>query len=205
MNAAKRTKRVALYVRVSTDHQSVKNQERELQAVAERHGWQVVATFKDQGISGAKGRDKRPGLDKLLQAVTRKEFDLVAAWSVDRLGRSLQDLLGVLQEMHSKGIDLYLHQQGLDTSTPSGRAMFQMMGVFAEFERAMIRERVMAGLARAKAEGTRLGRQPTVTNDAAKVRAIQSDRAAGKSLRTIAQEHGVGHTTVARICAEAAP
>jgi DNA invertase Pin-like site-specific DNA recombinase len=130
---------------------------------------------------------------------------MIAAWSVDRLGRSLTDLLGVLQELHAKDVDLYLHQQGLDTSTPSGRAMFQMMGVFAEFERAMIRERVMAGLARAKAEGTRLGRQPTVTNDAAKVRAIQSDRAAGKSLRTIAQEHGVGHTTVARICAEAAP
>ena len=129
---------------------------------------------------------------------------MVAAWSVDRLGRSLTDLLGVLQELHAKGVDLYLHQQGLDTSTPSGRAMFQMMGVFAEFERAMIRERVMAGLARAKAEGTRLGRQPTVTNDAAKVRAIQSARAAGKSLRTIAQKHGVGHTTVARICAEAA-
>ena len=111
----------------------------------------------------------------------------------------------MLQELHAKGVDLYLHQQGLDTSTPSGRAMFQMMGVFAEFERAMIRERVMAGLARAKAEGTRLGRQPTVTNDAAKVRAIRAARAAGKSLRTIAQKHGVGHTTVARICAEAAP
>jgi DNA invertase Pin-like site-specific DNA recombinase len=202
MNAAKRTKRVALYVRVSTDHQSVKNQERELQAVAERHGWQVVATFKDQGISGAKGRDKRPGLDKLLQAVTRKEFDLVAAWSVDRLGRSLQDLLGVLQEMHSKGIDLYLHQQGLDTSTPSGKAMFQMLGVFAEFERAIIHERVMAGLKRAKAEGTQLGRPATVANDTAKVRAIKSDHKAGKSLREIAKAHGVGHSTVARLTAE---
>ena len=141
---AKRIKRVALYVRVSTDHQSVKNQQIELQAVAERHNWQVVAVFKDQGISGAKGRDQRPGLDKLLQAVARKEFDLVAAWSVDRLGRSLIDLVGILQEFHAKGVDLYLHQQGLDTSTPSGRAMFQMLGVFAEFERSMIRERVMA-------------------------------------------------------------
>ena len=153
MNAAKRIKRVALYVRVSTDHQTIKNQERELEAVAERHGWQVVAVFKDQGISGAKGRDGRPGLDKLLQAVARKEFDLVAAWSVDRLGRSLLDLVQVLQELHGKGIDLYLHQQGIDTTTPSGKAMFQMMGVFAEFERSMIHERVMAGLARAKAEG----------------------------------------------------
>ena len=206
MNASRRPKRVAIYARVSTANgQTTKNQERELQDVAKRHGWQVVEVYRDKGISGAKGRDQRPGLDKLLAAVARKEVDMVAAWSVDRLGRSLTDLLGVLQELHAKGVDLYLHQQGLDTSTPSGRAMFQMMGVFAEFERAMIRERVMAGLARAKAEGTRLGRQPTVTNDAAKVRAIQSDRAAGKSLRTIAQEHGVGHTTVARICAEAAP
>ena len=154
---AKRNRRVALYVRVSTDQQTIKNQERELQAVAERHGWQVVAVFKDQGISGAKGRDGRPGLDKLLQAVARKEVNMVAAWSVDRLGRSLQDLVHILQELHAKGVDLFLHQQGLDTSTPSGRAMFQMLGVFAEFERAIIRERVMAGLARAKAEGTRLG------------------------------------------------
>jgi DNA invertase Pin-like site-specific DNA recombinase len=104
MNAAKRTKRVALYVRVSTDHQTIKHQERELEAVAERHGWTVVAIFKDQGISGAKGRDERPGLDKLLQAVARKEFDLVAAWSVDRIGRSLVDLVGTLQELHAKHV-----------------------------------------------------------------------------------------------------
>ena len=202
MNAAKRTKRVALYVRVSTDHQTIKNQERELQAVAERHGWSVVAVFKDQGISGAKGRDKRPGLDKLMQAVSRKEFDLVAAWSVDRLGRSLLDLVQVLQELHGKGIDLYLHQQGIDTTTPSGKAMFQMMGVFAEFERSIIRERVMAGLKRARAEGIQLGRRPTVANDAAKVRAIRSDHKAGKSLREIAKLHGVGHSTVARLTAK---
>ena len=134
---------------MSTDHQSVRNQEIELQAVAERHGWTVVAVYRDQGISGAKGREKRPGLDKLLQAVARKEFDMVAAWSVDRLGRSLIDLVGILQEFHAKHVDLYLHQQGIDTTTPSGKAMFQMLGVFAEFESAMIRERVMAGLARA--------------------------------------------------------
>ena len=148
MNASRRPKRVAIYARVSTANgQTTKNQERELQDVAERHGWQVVEVYRDKGISGAKGRDQRPGLDKLLAAVASKEVDMVAAWSVDRLGRSLTDLLGVLQELHAKGVDLYLHQQGLDTSTPSGRAMFQMMGVFAEFERAMIRERVMAGLA----------------------------------------------------------
>ena len=195
----KRHKRVALYVRVSTDHQSVRNQEIELQAVAERHGWTVVTVFKDQGISGAKGRDQRPGFDKLLKAVARREFDMVAAWSVDRLGRSLIDLVGVLQELHAKHVDLYLHQQGIDTTTPSGKAMFQMMGVFAEFERSMIRERVMAGLARARAEGKQLGRPATVADDTAKVRTIRAARAAGKSIRTIAREEGVGIGTVSRL------
>ena len=196
---AKRIKRVALYVRVSTDHQSVKNQEIELQVVAERHGWQVVNVYRDQGVSGAKGRDKRPGLDKLLQAVARKEFDLVAAWSVDRLGRSLIDLVGILQEFHAKRVDLYLHQQGIDTTTPAGKAMFQMMGVFAEFERSMIHERVMAGLARARAEGTQLGRPAKVAGNAAMVKALRAARAAGKSIRVIAREQGVGIGTVSRL------
>ena len=109
-------------------------------AVAERHGWAVVHVFEDAGISGAKSRKDRPALDALLKAVARREIDMVAAWSVDRLGRSLTDLLDLLRDLHAKDVDLFLHQQGLDTSTPSGRAMFQMMGVFAEFERAMIRD-----------------------------------------------------------------
>jgi DNA invertase Pin-like site-specific DNA recombinase len=165
MNAAKRTKRVGLYVRTSTDHQTIKNQERELEAVAERHGWAVVTVYRDQGISGAKGKEARPGLAKLMQAVARKEIDMVAAWSVDRLGRSLQDLIGLLQDFHAKGVDLYLHTQGLDTSTPSGRAMYQMLGVFSEFEKAIIHERVMAGLARARAEGTQLGRPAKIAGN----------------------------------------
>ena len=195
----KRHKRVALYVRVSTDHQSVRNQEIELQAVAERHGWTVVTVFKDHGISGAKGRDQRPGFDKLLKAVARREFDMVAAWSVDRLGRSLIDLVGILQEFHAKHVDLYLHQQGIDTTTPAGKAMFQMMGVFAEFERSMIHERVMVGLARARAEGTQLGRPAKVAGNAAKVQTIRAARAAGKSIRAIAREQRVGIGTVSRL------
>jgi len=135
-------KRVAFYHRVSTNGQTTANQRRELQAVAKRHGWHVVEVFEDNGISsGAKDRDQRPGLDALLKAVARREFDMVAAWSVDRLGRSLKNLVEVLGELHAKGVDLYLHQQGLDASTPSGRAMFQMMGVFAEFERPRARAR----------------------------------------------------------------
>jgi DNA invertase Pin-like site-specific DNA recombinase len=151
-------KRVALYLRVSTGEQTLENQRRELREAAERHGWRVVTEYNDAGISGAKGRDKRPGLDALCKAITRREIDLVATWSVDRLGRSLQHLVAFLGELHASGCDLYLHRQGLDTSTPAGRALFGMMGVFAEFERAMIAERTKAGMARAKAAGKRIGR-----------------------------------------------
>src|SRR4051794_32185243 len=154
----KAPKRVALYLRVSTGGQTIENQRRELQAVAERHGWTIAAVFKDEGVSGTKGRDKRPGFDQLCRGIARKDFDQVAAWSVDRLGRSLQDLVGFLGELHAKAVDLYLHQQGIDTSTPAGKAMFQMLGVFAEFERAIIVERVKAGLSRARSQGKRLGR-----------------------------------------------
>ena len=157
MTKTKQPRRVALYARVSTDKQSTANQLRELHAAAERLRWEVAGEFIDHGISGSKGRKDRPKLDALLKGVARKEFDVVAAWSVDRLGRSLVDLLGLLQELHSTGVDLYLHQQGINTTTPAGKALFQMMGVFAEFEREMIRERVMAGLARAKAHGTKSG------------------------------------------------
>jgi len=152
-------KRVALYLRVSTNngHQTTENQLRELTAIAKAAGWQVVATFEDK-ISGAKGRDKRPGLDALMKAATKREFDMVAAWSVDRLGRSLQHLVQLFAEFQSLGVDLYLHQQHVDSSTPSGRALLQMSGVFAEFERAILLERIGAGLARAKAQGKQLGR-----------------------------------------------
>jgi DNA invertase Pin-like site-specific DNA recombinase len=198
---AKRAKRVALYVRVSTSEQTTRNQRRELKAVAERHGWQVMNIFEDAGISGAKGRDRRPGLDALMKAVARREIDMVAAWSVDRLGRSLTDLLDVLKDLHAKGVDLFLHQQGLDTSTPSGRAMFQMLGVFAEFERAMVRERVMAGLARAREEGTQLGRKRLEDTDPSKVKTIHLKRSQGTGIRRIARDLNVGVGTVLRVLA----
>jgi DNA invertase Pin-like site-specific DNA recombinase len=157
-----------------------------------------VEFFEDAGISGAKGRDKRPGLD------ARRDVDMVAAWSVDRLGRSLIDLLDFLRELHAKGVDLFLHQQGLEMSTPSGRAMFQMLGVFAEFERSMIRERVMAGLSRAKADGTQLGLRRLEDSDADKVAAITAARARGTGIRRIAREFGIGVGTVLRVTGEVA-
>lgn len=195
----KKSRRVAFYCRVSTDGQTVENQVLALQEVAEKHGWDVVKIYRDEGISGAKGRDKRPGFDDLCRGITRKEFDLVAAWSVDRLSRSLSDLVKFLEEMQAKGVDLYLHQQGLDTSTPAGRALFQMLGVFSEFERAMIRERVNAGLARARAQGKTLGR-PQISDDLKK--SILEARRQGQGIRKIASGLKTGVGTVRRVLAE---
>ena len=189
-------KRVALYVRVSTNEQTTQNQQRELRQVAKRQGWQIVEVFEDAGISGAKGRTQRPGLDAMLKGVARKDFDLVAAWSVDRLGRSLQDLLGVLGEFHSKSVGLYLHQQGLDTTTPAGMAMFQLLGTFAEFERAMIRERIVSGLARVKSEGKRLGRPRVSSEIEGQIRDARRD---GHGIRKVAKMVGVGVSVVQRV------
>jgi DNA invertase Pin-like site-specific DNA recombinase len=195
-------KRVAIYTRVSTDGQSVENQRRELLAVAERGGWEVVQEYSDHGISGAKGRDKRPAFDRMLKGATRREFDMIAAWSVDRLGRSLQHLVAFLGEVRGAGVDLYLHQQALNTSTPAGKAMFQMCGVFAEFERSMIVERVNAGLRRAKAAGKVLGRPRIGAGIEERIRAALAK--GDKGILKIAAEFGVGSGTVQRIKAESA-
>lgn len=190
----------ALYIRVSTDKQTTANQERELREVAKRSGWKIVEVFRDAGISGAKGRDERPGLDKLMKGVARKDFDLVGAWSVDRLGRSLQNLVALLAELHAKKVDLYLHQQGIDTTTPAGKAMFQMMGVFAEFERAMIVERVRCGLARARAQGKTLGRRRN--DDPKRAAEVRRLRARGVGMGKIARTLGVGVSYVQRLEAD---
>lgn len=186
-------KRVALYARVSTGGQTVENQLRELNEVGARLGWEIVEQFVDRGISGAKGRGGRPALDRLMKAVIQGKVELVAAWSVDRLGRSLQDLVTILNELRERRVDLYLHQQGLDTGTPSGRAMYQMLGVFAEFERAIIVERIKSGMARARAQGKRLSRPLIAEMAQEKIRDLRSR---GMSVRQIAAEVGVSKSTV---------
>jgi DNA invertase Pin-like site-specific DNA recombinase len=198
ISAAKEStmKRIAIYLRVSSSKQETSNPRRELEAVAKRSGWEIVKVYEDAGISGAKGREGRPGLDAMLKAVNAREFDLVATWSVDRLGRSLTDLLSILQCLKDKGVDLFLHQQGLDTSTTAGKAMFQMLGVFAEFERGIIRERVNAGLARAKANGVALGR-PRI--DPAVEKRIKQLRSKGYGFLKIGRELGVGTSAVQRV------
>jgi DNA invertase Pin-like site-specific DNA recombinase len=189
-------KRVALYIRVSTSKQDTENQLRELSAVADRSGWEIWKVYEDAGISGAKGRDQRPGLDAMMKAVNAKEFDMVATWSVDRLGRSLTDLLVILQGLHEKRVGLFLHQQGLDSSTTAGKAMFQMLGVFAEFERGIIRERINAGLARARAKGTKLGRRRVDPKVEAKILEL---KASGDGILKIGRKLGIGTSVVQRV------
>lgn len=193
---ASKPKRAALYLRVSTDGQTVDNQRLALETVCEQRGWKVMQVYSDNGVSGAKGRTQRPGLDTLLKDASRGQFDVVLAWALDRLGRSLVDLLDTLGELEAAGASLVLHQQAIDTTTPAGRMFFQVTGAFAEFERAMIRSRVKAGLERARARGVRLGRPQT----GAKVEAaIRARRMAGEGIKKVAKAIGVGNGTVSRI------
>jgi DNA invertase Pin-like site-specific DNA recombinase len=193
------TKRAAIYVRVSTDRQTVENQTAALAKVAKARGWQIVATFNDAGISGSKGRKDRPGLDSMLKEAQRGMFDVIMAWSIDRVGRSLIDLLGTIQHLEACKVDLYLDQQAIDTTTPAGKLMFQVTGAFAEFERSMIRERVHAGLKRAVANGKVLGR-PQVSGEVE--RRVQRELRKGTGILSTAKALGLGTSTVARIKAE---
>jgi DNA invertase Pin-like site-specific DNA recombinase len=205
-----KSKRAALYVRVSTDHQSVENQVRELKQVAERRGWTVVETYRDAGISGAKGRDKRPGLDAMLKDASRRKFDVVMAWAIDRLGRSLIDLLATIQHLEAVGVDLYLDQQNIDTTTPAGKLLFQITGAFGEFERSMIRQRVRLGLNVIKEKLARDGKftskagnvrrklgRPGAEPD--KIERARRELAKGIGIGKVAREVGLGVGTVHRL------
>ena len=142
------------------------------------------------------GRDGRPGLDQMLKDASRRKFDVVMAWAIDRLGRSLIDLLGTIQTLEASGVDLYLDQQSIDSTTPAGKLMFQVCGAFGEFERSMIRQRINAGLKRAKARGKQLGR-PRI--DATIEKRIQAQLRGGKGILKVARELGVGSGTVQRV------
>ena len=189
-------KRAGIYLRVSTDQQTTENQLRILTEVAERSGWTIVRVFEDQGISGAKGRDKRPGFDALLKAIHRREIDIAAAYAVDRLGRSLTDLVAFLNDIQASACDLYIHQQAVDTSTPSGRMMFGLLAVFSEFERALIRSRVISGIERARAKGVQFGR-PSLSPD--RVARVEKALRDGLSIRAVAKASGTSTASVQRI------
>lgn len=191
-------KRVGVYLRVSTSGQTVENQRQDLVRVAEQRGWQIVEEYVDHGISGSKGRDKRPQFDHLAKDAASGKLDLVAAWSIDRIGRSLPHLVEFIEELRAQNVGLYLHQQQVDTSTAAGRAFLQMAGVFAEFERSIIVERINAGLARARAQG-RVGGRPPVSGRVE--RRIRQMRAKGAGKLKIARTLGCGVSTVQRVLA----
>jgi len=190
VNTSKR--RVALYARVSTSTQTVENQLAELREIAHRQGWSIVAELSDEGISGSKGRDKRPAFDQLLKRATRREFDLIMVWAIDRLGRSIQHLVGFMNELQSLRVDLYVHQQAIDTTTPSGRMVFGIFSALGEYERELIRERILAGQKRARSQGIKIGR-PSKLNDAVKT-SVRLLRGNGMGIKQIAKtlEIGVG-------------
>lgn len=195
-----KAKRAAMYLRVSTDGQTTENQRRELEAVAARRGWRIVQTYEDAAISGAKGRDKRPGLDAMMKDAARGRFDMVMVWAVDRLGRSTATVAPVMAELGTMGIGFYADKEGMDATTAHGRAMLQMASVFAELERAMIVERVRAGMARAKVNpraGAKAIGRPTVGAD--KETTIRGHLAAGTGIVKVAKIVGVGVGTVQRV------
>ena len=197
-------RRAALYLRVSTDRQTTDNQRIALAAIARRRGWEVVAVYEDNGISGAKGRHRRPALDRMLKDAQRRRFDVVMVKALDRLGRSLVDLLATMEHLHVCGVDLYVDRQNIDTTTPTGRLLFQITGAFAEFEREMIRSRIRAGLERARKYGTRSGRpigRPKLPRE--RRQAIIAARERGLSIRAIARETNVSPTTVQKVLREA--
>lgn len=189
--------RCVIYSRVSTNDQTVENQIKVLREVAERKGLEVVKEISDEGISGAKGRDARKGFDELIKSAVRKEFDIILVWDVSRLGRSLKHLVSFLEDIQSVNCDLYIHQSGIDTSTASGKMMFGMLSVFSEFERTMIRERVIAGQQRAKANGVKLGRKTNV-NDGV-ITAVYQLRQNNVPIKRIAKDLHIGVGTVYKI------
>ena len=189
--------RCAIYSRCSTHDQNVSNQIIELKNIAERKGLTIVSDFSDEGISGSKGRESRTGFDNLIKGAVKKDFDTILVWSVDRLGRSLQDLVSFLNEIHSVDCDLYIHQSGIDTTTPSGKIMFQMCGVFAEFERGMTSDRVKCGQERAKSQVKHIGRPPNLNEGLS--HSIKYMREQGVGIRRIATDLKVGVSTVYKV------
>ena len=153
--------KIALYLRVSTKRQTVENQRISLHEWAERAGHEIVAEFADEGVSASRKRKaRRPQFEKMLKAATRREFDQLAVWSLDRLGRSMKETVNAITDLDALGISIYMHRQGVDTSTPHGKAFAYMAGIFAEAESDWLSDRIHAGLETARLKNVRLGRPP---------------------------------------------
>jgi DNA invertase Pin-like site-specific DNA recombinase len=181
--------RVAIYTRVSTDDQSTKTQEHELRQYAKHRGWTVQRVHTDHGFSGAS--EKRPALDELLRDTRKRRFDVVLVWKFDRFARSLRQLVSALELFRNFGIGFVSATEAIDTSLPSGELVFQIFGAIAQFERALIGERVKAGLGQARRNGKRIGRPPIRSLTLEERTRLRKEHLKGKSLRRLAQSYGV--------------
>ena len=186
--------KIALYLRVSTSSQTVENQRRDLESVASNAEWEIVEIYKDEGISGAKGRKGRPGLDRMLKDATRRRFKKLLVWDISRLGRSLGDLIEITRELEKAGVGLYFHRDAVDTESASGRLFFHIVGAIGEFERERVSERILSGLERAKAQGKVLGRpKGSFTANRSKIRKLRDE---GNSIRKVAETLKISPSTV---------
>jgi len=166
-----------------------------LTEVAKSKGLEIVKVFNDEGVSGRKGRDQRKGFDSLLKGATRKEYDTILVWAVDRLGRSLKDLILFLDEIHSIGCNLYIHNQGFDSSTPMGKMMFSFLGIFAQWEAEMLRSRIVMGQQKSK---KRIGRPKTVINEEQLVK-MREMKEQGIGMNKIAKTFSIGNATLYKL------
>ncbi len=189
MNKAQKT--VVIYARVSTDKQAVDMQLAELQDFLTKRDWSLYQEYIDQGYNG--GNTKRPAFSQMMVDARKRKFDVLLVWKLDRLGTSLKDLINTLDELGALGIDFISYENQLDTSTPTGKLVFHVIGAVAEFEKDIIRERVKAGLENAKRKGKRLGRPPVSDVLLEKAKTLRGE---GLSFRKIGKRLGVDEGTV---------
>ncbi len=186
-----KNKTAVIYARVSTDKQKVDMQLNELRQFATRSGWKIYEEYIDQNYTG--GNTNRPAFLAMIEAARKRKFDILLVWKLDRLSRSLKDLINTLDELGGYGIDFVSYDNNLDTSTPTGKLVFQIVGAVAEFEKDIIRERVVAGLAAARAKGKRLGRPPISNITFEKAKEMRDQ---GKSFRAIGRELNIDEGTI---------
>jgi len=189
--------KVGIYVRVSTLQQTTENQLLELYEICERNDWSVVEEYNET-VSGTKGVSDRSELNRMLQDASRKKFEKVVIWSVDRLGRSMKHLVMVLSQLKDLDVDIYSYKQGIDTSTTMGSSFFHMVGIFAELENNMRSERQKIGIKRALKDGIKFGRKDVMDED--KEYQIYQLRSKGKSIRSIAKEVGISVGRTHKAC-----
>lgn len=194
------TTSVGIYVRVSTVEQTIDVQESDLKRYAEKRDWKIFKVYADRGQSGAK--ERRPALDNLLTDCRRRKIDVVLVWKFDRFARSLKQLVIALEEFKALGINFVSYTEPqFDTTTANGELMFQIFGAFAQFERALIRERVKASLMHARSQGKRLGRPPLCVLNSEQVSHLRAERAKSKtSLRVLAKKYGVSLYQAFSVC-----